>query len=415
MKEEEYDVIVIGGGASGMMAAGVAASRGKRVLLLERNKRLGEKLRITGGGRCNIANAEPDVKKLLANYKGAEQFLYSSFSKFGMKDTFSFFESKKLPLVVQARQRAFPKSEKASDVAMVLTDFLDTTGVIVQTNTRISQIEGKDGNVTRILAGNKAYTAKSYILATGGVSHPETGSTGDGFSWLRALGHTIENPTPTIVPLKVKETWIKKLQGATLPDVRISFFVEGKKRLSRKGNILCTHFGISGPTILNVAGDVADLEYEGVVSAVIDLYPGMDLGILDRHITSVFDANKNKYLKNVFKEITPPGTSEVLLTLVPALDGEKKVHSVTKEERRALAELLKSLPLTITGLMGFERAVVADGGLVLSEVDMKTMRSTKYKNLYVTGDLLHIQRPSGGYSLQLCWTTGYVAGMSVSE
>ncbi len=410
MKEEAYDVLVIGGGAAGMMAAIVAARKGKKVLLLERNKRLGEKLRITGGSRCNITNAEPDVKKLLANYKGAEQFLYSSFAQFGMKDTFAFFESKGLPLVVQGKLRAFPKSENAIDVVNTLQKLLETTGVYVLTNVRVSQIEGKSGRIERVLVGNKAYTAKSYVLATGGVSHPETGSTGDGFSWLRALGHTVANPTPTIVPLKVKEGWIKKLSGASLPDVKITFSVEGKVRLKRKGTILCTHFGISGPTILNVAGDVADLAYEGTVTASIDLYPALDLGILDKHITSVFDAHKNKFLKNVFKEIVPAGTSDVLLSLVPGLDGEKKVHSVTKEERRTIAELLKNLPLTITGLMGFERAVVADGGLLLSEVDTKTMRSRLYHNLYVTGDLLHINRPSGGYSLQLCWTTGYVAG-----
>ncbi len=410
MKEEAYDVLVIGGGAAGMMAAIVAAQKGKKVLLLERNKRLGEKLRITGGGRCNITNAEPDVKKLLANYKGAEQFLYSSFAQFGMKDTFTFFESKGLPLVVQGKLRAFPKSEKAIDVVNTLQKLLETAGVHVLTNVRVSQIEGKSGRIERVLVGNKAYTAKSYVLATGGVSHPETGSTGDGFSWLRALGHTVANPTPTIVPLKVKEGWIKKLSGASLPDVKITFSVEGKVRLKRKGTILCTHFGISGPTILNVAGDVADLAYEGTVTASIDLYPALDLGILDKHITGVFDAHKNKFLKNVFKEIVPAGTSDVLLSLVPGLDGEKKVHSVTKEERRAIAELLKNLPLTITGLMGFERAVVADGGLLLNEVDTKTMRSRLYHNLYVTGDLLHINRPSGGYSLQLCWTTGYVAG-----
>lgn len=410
MKEEAYDVLVIGGGAAGMMAAIVAAQKGKKVLLLERNKRPGEKLRITGGGRCNITNAEPDVKKLLANYKGAEQFLYSSFAQFGMKDTFTFFESKGLPLVVQGKLRAFPKSEKAIDVVNTLQKLLETTGVEVLTNVRVSQIEGRSGCIERVLVGNKAYTAKSYVLATGGVSHPETGSTGDGFSWLRALGHTVANPTPTIVPLKVKEGWIKKLSGASLPDVKITFSVEGKVRLKRKGTILCTHFGISGPTILNVAGDVADLGYEGTVTASIDLYPALDLGILDKHITGVFDAHKNKFLKNVFKEIVPAGTSDVLLSLVPGLDGEKKVHSVTKEERRAIAELLKNLPLTITGLMGFERAVVADGGLLLNEVDTKTMRSRLYHNLYVTGDLLHINRPSGGYSLQLCWTTGYVAG-----
>jgi predicted Rossmann fold flavoprotein len=203
---------------------------------------------------------------------------------------------------------------------------------------------------------------------------------------------------------------VQKLSGRSVPDAKISFYVHGKKKFSKIGNILFTHFGISGPTILNSAGQVADLLEEGAVTAVIDLYPAMDLGILDRHITKVFDENKNKILKNIFKEIVPVGTGEVLLSLLPTIDPEVKVHSVLKGERRAIAKLLKELPLTIEGLMGFERAVVADGGLSLTEIDLRTMRSKKFENLFVTGDLLHITRPSGGYSLQLCWTTGYVAG-----
>jgi hypothetical protein len=185
---------------------------------------------------------------------------------------------------------------------------------------------------------------------------------------------------------------------------------EGKKRFSRTGSILFTHFGLSGPTILNSASKVADLLHEGAVEARIDLYPGTDLGILDKQITKVFDENKNKLLRNVFKELAPRGTSDAILALVPSVDPEKKVHSVLREERRALAEALKGLTLTVTGLMGFDRAVVADGGLRLDEVDTRTMRSKKYTNLFITGDLLHIRRPSGGYSLQLCWTTGFVAG-----
>ncbi|MDB5189458.1 MAG: aminoacetone oxidase family FAD-binding enzyme, partial [Parcubacteria group bacterium] len=405
-----YDVVVIGGGAAGMMAAGRAAERGKKVLLLERNKRLGEKLRITGGGRCNITNAEQEEKKLLANYGKSEQALYSPFSEFGMRDTFSFFEAHGLPLTVQANNRAFPESENATDVAHVFEAYLQDTGVIVQKGTGVEKIVVENDKISHVIAAGKKTEAHSYILATGGLSHPETGSTGDGFGWLSELKHSVEKPTPTIVPLKANEAWIKKLSGKSASDVKITFYVNGTKKFSKKGNILFTHFGLSGPTILNSAGAVGDLLYEGSVTAIIDLHPSMDVGILDRHITSVFDGNKNKLLRNVFKQFVPAGTGDVLLTLLPTLDPETKVHSVRKEERRLLAELLKALPVTIEGLMGFERAVVADGGLVLSEVDMRTMRSKKYENLFVIGDLLHITRPSGGYSLQLCWTTGYVAG-----
>ena len=407
-----YDVIVIGGGASGMMAAGRAAERGRKVLLIEKQRKLGEKLRITGGTRCNITNAEEDTGVLLKKYGSAADFLHSPFSKFGVQDTFKFFEDRGLPLKVEANKRAFPKTEKAEDVCAVLEKYLKDNSVEVKRGLPVTAIERTKEGITGIILGGVTYTAESYILATGGVSHPETGSTGDGFGWLKQLGHTVQDPTPTIVPLRTKEKWSKQLSGVSLKNIKITFFAGGKKGFSKKGNVLLTHFGISGPLILNSAHQVADLLHEEQVTASIDTYPEMDLGILDKHISTVFDAHKNKLLKNVFKELAPEGTTDVLLSLVPSISPETKIHSVTKAERRQLAELLKALPLTITGLMGLDRAVIADGGVDLVEIDTRTMRSRRCSNLFVTGDLLHIVRPSGGYSLQLCWTTGYLAGDS---
>lgn len=406
----KYDVIVVGGGASGMMAAGRAAEKGRRVLLLEKNGKLGEKLKITGGGRCNITNAEEDEQILLSHYGPAKPFLHSPFSQFGVKDTFSFFESRGLSLIVQARKRVFPKTERARDVFNVLEKYLKEGKVEVRANANVENIVGANGKIEKIIADGKMFSATSFILATGGMSHPETGSTGDGFSWLRSLGHTVQEPTPTIVPLAVQDKWIKKLAGVSLSGVRISFLLEGKKKIVLKGDILCTHFGLSGPLILNAAGDVADLLHEGAVTARIDVHPQEDIGSLDKRITAVFHAKKNKTLKNVWNEIAPIGTGHALLPLLNEINSDIKVHSITKEQRRQIVDLLKALPVTITGLMGYDRAVVADGGVALSEIDTKTMRSKLYSNLYVTGDLLHISRPSGGYSLQLCWTTGYVAG-----
>ncbi len=413
MVTPDYDVIIVGGGASGMMAAGVAASRGKKVLVLERNAKMGEKLRISGGGRCNILNAEKDEKKLLAHYGSAEQFLYSSFAQFGMKDCYDFFESRGLPLVVQGNNRAFPKSEKAVDVVIALDTYMAEGKVRVKTRTQTDEILFSDNAITGVVAAGKTYTATSYLIATGGLSHPETGSTGDGFRWLTTLGHSVKPPTPTIVPVKVRESWVKRLSGKSLPDVKITFFVSGTKKAAKTGTLLCTHFGLSGPTILNAASDIGDYLQEGPVTASIDLFPTMDLGILDKHLTNIFDENKNKLLRNVFKLLTPPGTTDVILSLIDSIDIDTKVHSILKTERRALAEHLKALPVTIDGLMGFDKAVVADGGVPLDEVDMRTMRSTKFSNLFLTGDILNIPRPSGGYSLQLCWTTGYVAGQHV--
>lgn len=407
-----FDVIVIGGGASGMMAAGRAAERGKQVLLLEKNKRLGEKLRITGGGRCNITNAEFDTHLLLHNYGSAKQYLFSAFSQFGVADTFLFFESRGLTLAVEEHKRAFPTTHRAQDVVQVLESSIQKGSVDVRTGRAVKKILTDNDEIKGVQVGNEILTADTYILATGGMSHPETGSTGDGFRWLEDIGHTVVRPTPSLVPLTTKDKWVKSLSGTALSDVKITFYVDGTKSFSKRGKILCTHFGVSGPMILNNSAKVSDLLHAGEVTARIDLHPEKDLGALEREVIVLFDANKNKTLKNIVKELVPEGTSTVILPLL-SVAPDTKVHSITKAQRKVMVNTLKTLPITITGLMGLEKAVVVDGGVDLKEIDMRSMRSKKYANLYITGDLLHIRRPSGGYSLQLCWTTGWVAGSAV--
>jgi len=410
MINRAYDVIVVGGGASGMMAAAEASMHGKRVLLLEKNYSLAVKLKISGGGRCNITNAETDTRILLRNYGKAEKLLYAPFSEFGMQDTFTFFTKHGLPLVVEDNKRAFPKSQKAWDVYQTLLNILLENDVTIKTNYVVERIIRNKESIIGIETNHETFVVKSLILATGGVSHPETGSTGDGFTWLKELGHTIHEPTPTIVPLAVKEQWVKSMQGVSLPTMKITFYVDKKKQFSKKGSLLFTHFGVSGPLILNTASKVYTLLQEGDVTAHIDAFPDMEINILERKVLDIFDMYKQRTLKTVFKDIVPSGTSNGLQLLFPDIDFETKVHSVTKEDRKKIVHTLKDLPITITGLMGKDRAVAADGGVELGEIDMKTMRSKLYHNLYITGDLLHINRPSGGYSLQLCWTTGYIAG-----
>lgn len=411
-QKEKYDLIVIGGGASGMMAAGTAALNGKRVLLLEKNSELGKKLKITGGGRCNITNATFDARELLPKFGKAEQFLYSPFSQFGVQDTFDFFESRKLPLVTESRNRVFPKSQRAYDVFKVMSDFVRDKNITIMKSSSVVKmsVDKLNKKILSIRTKKGVYTAENYLIATGGNSHPETGSTGDGLKWLRDIGHKVNTPSPTIVPLKSNDKWIHELSGTTLSFMKITFFVNGKKAFSEKGKVLFTHFGLSGPLILNLAHKVADLLHEGTVTAEIDCYPDTDLGSLDKSILKTLDAHKNKAFKNVVKEIVPEGLDNTIIGFHIIPDVLDKVHSISKEERKEIVHLLKGLPLTIEGLMGMDRAVVSDGGIPLTEVDMKTMKSKKFDNLYLTGDILHINRPSGGYSLQLCWTTGYVAG-----
>jgi len=412
--QQHYDVIVIGGGASGMMAAGTAGARGLDVLIIEKNKRLGEKLRITGGGRCNITNYELDHRKLLKNYGKAEPFLYSMFSEFGILDTEKFFNELGIQFKIEARNRAFPHTEKASDVEKAMEDFCNKNKAKVLTNTPVNKILIEKNYIVGIEAGKKTYTANSYILSTGGLSHPETGSTGDGLKWLADLGHATAEPTPSLVPITVAESWVKNISGITLPDIKINFYVDGIKKISKTGNVLCTHFGFSGPLIINNAKNIADLMHEGRVTGIIDLYPKKDIGELDKYILELFNNNKNKIFKNICKECVPLGTTPAILGLLDESFAEQKVHSISKEDRRTFVNILKSLPFTVTGLLGYEKSIIADGGILLSEIDMRTMQSKKYSNLYITGDLLHINRPSGGFSLQLCWTTGYVAGKNAS-
>lgn len=416
-----YDVIVIGGGASGMMAAGRAAECGRRVLLLEKNKQLGKKLSVTGGGRCNILNAEPNTRKLVSHYGEAAKFLHSPFAQHDMQASWDFFTSRGLPLVVEARQRAFPKSMQAPDVTKTMRRYLTDNRVEIKTGETVVALETSENCITAVTTrSGRRYTATSFILATGGASHQETGSTGEGVEWLRDLGYVVHEPNPNLVPLVTEDKWVHQLSGTTLSFMKITFGVDRVKaqgnkpgRFSRTGKVLFTHFGLSGPLILNAAHAVKQLLARGPVMTTIDMFPDTELGTVRNRVLEAFLANKNKDVRNVVKDLAPAGMAEAVLQQLPPAMQAAKVHDVTKAEREALADYLKAMPLTITDTMGLDWAVISDGGVDLTEVDTRTMRSHKHQNLYFTGDVLHINRPSGGYSLQLCWTTGWVAGSQV--
>jgi len=412
----KYDLIVIGAGPSGMMAAGRAADLGARVLILEKKKQYGKKLLLTGGGRCNITNAEFGVRAFLEHFPESKKFLFSPFSKFSAKDTFAFFEKKGLPLVVEGRKRAFPETQRAEDVLQVMRKYINRNGVEIKTGVRAASLEAKDGKIVSVKTSKgDEYFAGNFVIATGGLAAPETGSTGDGFNMLEKLGHTIVPPTPNIVPLTTDAKWVHKLSGVTLSFMTIRFIQGGKAKIKKTGKILFTHFGVSGPLILNSAREVVKLLEKGAVTASIDMFPDTQENELDRRVLNLFDKNKNKLVRNVLPEILPDALSETILKLPDINLFDKEVNSVTKEERKKLVKKIKNLTFEITGTLGFDKAVIADGGVPPEEVNFKNMSSKLYPNLYLLGDILNINRPSGGFSLQLCWTTGWVAGTDVGE
>ena len=399
-----------------MMMAGRAAELGACVLLLEKNKTLGKKLSITGGGRCNVTNAEFDVRKFLENFPESKNYLYSPFSKFSSKDTFAFFEKKGVPLLVEARKRAFPKSQRASDIIRALERYVKENNVEIKTDARVIELETKNGAVVSVKTKDgKELRADNFAIATGGVAAPATGSTGDGFKMLKKIGHTIHKPNPNIVPLTTDEKWVHLLSGTTLSFMTIRFIQNEKAKIKKTGKILFTHFGVSGPLILNCAHEVKKLLGTGKVVASIDIFPDTEENELDRKILKLFDKNKNKLVKNILPEILPSKISDAILNM-PDIDlYEREVNVVTKEERKRLVKKIKALAFEITGTLGFDKAVIADGGLELKEVNFKNMTSKLFPNLYLLGDTLNINRPSGGYSLQLCWTTGWVAGSDAGK
>jgi len=407
---ETYDVIVLGGGPAGMIAAGRAAELGARVLLLEKNASLGKKLLISGGGRSNITNNEPDVRKFLGKFKEKGKFLFSTFTQFGVTETLAFFHAHGMPTKLEAEGRVFPKTERSASVLEALQSYMKKGGVTIRCNAEVSGFNMANGKIVGVrLTHGELLSARAYILSTGGTSRPETGSTGDGFHWLQKIGHTVNTSDPALVPIKTKEAWAHELAGLSFKEARISTFQNNILQESRVGKILFTHIGLSGPLILNMSKDIGELLKYGTVTLTIDLFPKQDNGTLDRSIQTTFQTLQNKKLKNILAEIVPATLARVLPTFLK-LDGEKEVNKVSRTERLVLVKFLKAIPLTPVGVLGLDKAVVVSGGVDLTQVDFRTMCSTKHDNLYLVGDILDIDRPSGGYSLQLCWTTGWVAG-----
>lgn len=405
-----YEVVVIGGGPAGMMAAAVAAERGKKVLLLEKNKELGKKLLMTGGGRCNVTNNKKEVREMLAKYTDAREFLFSAFSQHAVSESIAFFEKRGVPLREEHEGRLFPVSNTARSIHEVLVKYMEAGKVTVRTTAVVREVRKEDDLFTLTLMDGTTLSTPACVLATGGTSRPETGSTGDGFRFLETMGHTVTKHSLALVPLALSDVWVKKVAGISLPAVKLTVFSDGKKESVEHGKLLFTHVGVTGPTILNMSKAIGELlEYSEVVITV-NLFPQMDTGTLRSYLQTVLAKESNKKIKNALAEMMPGALASVILDLL-SIEGDTPSHSVRSEDRKRIVTILEALPLRVSGLLGRDKAVVSGGGVTLSEINFKTMESRIVPGLYVVGDVLNIDRPSGGYSLQLCWTTGYVAGM----
>jgi predicted Rossmann fold flavoprotein len=410
-KSDKWDVIVIGGGPAGMMAASVAGERGRKVLLLDKNRKLGKKLSITGGGRCNVTNNKPDVRTMLSSYKDSGKFLFSTFMQFGVTETIEWFDSRDVSFVEENEGRLFPETLSAETIRSTMMEEVKKQNVVVKSSSAVSGVtyNKKNSEFEVTLEKGEVYVSESCVVASGGTSRPETGSTGEGFNWLRDLDHSISENDFALVPVALKDKWVIKVSGVTLSDVKITLLADGKKHMSKIGKLLFTHVGVSGPTILNMSSEIGDLALESNVTLELDLFPKKDEGTLRKELNELMSENSNKKLQNILPEIMPRALAVVSLEQIE-IDGETPAHSVSSEDRKRIVSYIKHLPLSVKGLLGADKAVVSSGGVSLTEIDFKTMGSRIIPKLYVVGDVLDIDRPSGGYSLQLCWSTGFVAG-----
>lgn len=407
-------VIVIGAGAAGLMAAGQAAASGALVTVLEKNERPGKKLLITGKGRCNITNMEimPDFIKYIP---GNGQFLYSALAKFSNYDMVGFINDLGVETKVERGGRVFPVSDKAADVVNALVRFCRQQGVEFEFSAAVDKVTAENGRVAQVrLKDDRYYDADAVILATGGASYPGTGSTGDGYAMAKKLGHTITPLKPALIPLETAEEWVKELQGLSLKNVEIAVFDGSKKVVSEFGEMLFTHFGISGPIILTISRPVTGLlEQRRPITAKINLKPALTLDQLDDRIQRDFSKFVNKQFRNSLGELLPKSLIPVMVRL-SGISEDKPVHQVSREERRRLAELIQGLPLTVTRPRSLKEAIVTSGGISVKEINPKTMESKLVKGLYITGEVADIDGYTGGFNLQAAFSMGYAAGTSVS-
>ncbi len=410
---DQKKVAVIGGGAAGMMAAIHAAYMGASVTLYEKNDRLGKKLRITGKGRCNVTN-DSNVEEFLQNVPTNPRFLYAALNRFSTADTIDFFEGCGVPLKVERGKRVFPVSDKASDIVRALSCRMSDCEVNVITD-KITDIDITDGKVTGVVAGDKKYSADSVIIATGGRSYSMTGSDGDGYKFARHAGHTVTELKPSLVPIVCEGKLCPRMQGLSLKNVsmRIVRRDSGKTVYEDFGEMMFTHFGITGPMVLSASAHLPDIS-ERIYEAHIDLKPALDAQALDARIRSDFAKYNNKDFVNSLGDLLPQKAILPIIEL-SGIDQRKKVNSITREERHALLDAIKCIKLALSGFRPIEEAIITKGGVSVSEINPKTMESKLVKGLYFAGEVIDLDAYTGGFNLQIAFSTAVLAGENAAE
>jgi predicted Rossmann fold flavoprotein len=382
---------------------------GLKFLIIEKNSRVGMKLELTGKGRCNLTNYTTNLKELVKKYTHNGKFLYHAFSEFGVQQTYNFFEKRlNIPLKVERGKRVFPKSDKALDVVNTLFNRLKDNILL---DTTVTDIKKEGDKITKVVTDSGEYIADNYILATGGKTYPSTGSTGNGYDFAKKLGHSINPIYPVLVGFKCKEEFVKDLAGLTLKFVNVAVFKKDKKFKEEFGSLLFTHEGISGPTILNLSQYTYDM-YDKGFKVSIDLKPRVAFKELDERVNNILRDSGNMFFRNCLSDLMPSALIPVVVSL-SKVDGSKKASEITKEERHRLVHVLKGIDLTVYDSEGYNRAVVNTGGVDIKEIDPYTMKSKLVSNLYFTGDIVDVFGPTGGFNLQVCWSTGHLAVESV--
>lgn len=409
-----YDIAVIGAGPGGTMAAIRSGALNKKVVLIEKNDILGKKMLITGKGRCNITNSGK-MDTFIEKFGPTGQFLRTAFGAFSNEDLMDFLKSKGLELKTERQGRVFPSDDKSSSITRTLEKCLKENNVEIRYKTRLRDIKKKDSEFILEIDGADTLSAAKVILASGGASYRDTGSTGEVFQIVQKLGHTIKPLKGGLVPLRTKEEWVKDVQGLTLKNIRITFIAGKKKIISEVGELLFTHFGVSGPLVLDLSGKVVDmLDDHKEISLMIDLKPGIKPDEMEDKLLRDMKEHGGKEIKNMLSSFVPSSLVPVIIKLT-GVDARKKVHQMSKADRRSIGRILNCLQLTITGTLPLEEAMVTCGGVSIKEINPRTMESKIISGLYFAGEIIEGGAPSGGYNLQQAFSTGYLAGESSSH